>query len=110
MGRALARIAEAAAPHLEPGEQVHGAFAGQTRVPFRMGDRYRTVVATDRRILVFDSGGLSQTKARELLAVLPRDLRLGPASGLWHRVQLGEHLLHVNRRYFADLAAIDDVR
>lgn len=101
------KIIKSVQPHLEPGETIQGAFAGQTSIRFRLSDRYRTVVATDRRILVFDSGTFSQTKTNEKLVELPRATRFGEASGLWHQIDIAGETLHVNRRYFKQLAAID---
>ena len=68
---------------------------------------YRAVVATDRRFLVFQSGTFSQTTLKKLLASLPRDQRLGPGSGAFHSIQLGEEKMMVNFRYFKQLNAID---
>jgi hypothetical protein len=94
--------------HLEPGEQVQGAFAGQHTIRNRAGDGgYRVVVATDRRFLVFQSGTFSQTAIKKLLDASPRDQRLGEPSGLWHDLTVGEQTMKVNRRYFGQLRAID---
>ena len=102
------KIEKNAQPHLQPGEQVQGAVAGQTSIRFKATDRYRTVVATDLRILVFDSGTFSQTKCSTLMAELPRATPLGPPEGmLWHQVDLTGETLYVNRRYFKQVAAID---
>ena len=102
------KIATGAQDHLAPGEQVQAAFAGQPNLRFQWGrDRYRTVVVTYRRILVFDSGSFSQTKTKALLADLPRSIRVGAPAGLWHTVTLGAMTLLVNRRYFGELAAAD---
>ena len=102
------KIMANAAPHLEPGEQVQGAFAVQKTLTNKAtSGGYRAVVATDRRILVFQSGMFSQTTLKRLLTSLPRDQRLGPGSGPFHRVQLGDETMLVNFRYFKQLAAID---
>jgi hypothetical protein len=101
------KIAENAQERLDAGEQLQAAFAGQPGVRFQLGDRYRTVVVTDRRVLVFDSGMFKQTKTGDLLAELPRAIRFGEPNGLWHAVHLGEHQLQVNRRYFDELKAAD---
>lgn len=101
------KITANAQPHLVPGEKVEGVFAAQDAKVFRLGNRYRTVVATTHRILVFDSGTFSQTRTKELLAELPRATRLGPTSGLWHAIPFGAETLFVNRRYHRDVEAID---
>jgi hypothetical protein len=102
------KIAANAASYLEPGEQVQGAFAVQKTLANKAGNGgYRAVVATDRRIMVFQSGTFSQTKLKKLLASLPRDQRLGPGGGAFHSVLLGEETMLVNFRYFKQLDAID---
>ena len=105
------KIAANAQPHLEPGEQVQGAFAGQPTVTNRLGEGgYRCVVATDKRFLVFQSGSFSQTTLKKLLATAPRDRELGTPSGLWHDLEIGGVLMKVNRRYFKVLEQIDALR
>jgi hypothetical protein len=107
MGMAEKIIANAAS-FLEPGEQVHGAFAGQKTLTNRLGEGgYSNVVATDRRFLVFQSGSFSQTSIKRLLTTAPRGQRLGAGSGLWHEVTLDGLTMKVNRRYFTQLQAID---
>lgn len=102
------KIVANAAPHLEPGEHVQGAFAVQKTLTNKAGNGgYRAVVATDRRFLVFQSGTFSQTTLKKLLASLPRDQRLGPGSGAFHSVHLGGETMMVNFRYFKQLDAID---
>lgn len=102
------KIQANAAPHVEPGERVQGAFAVQKTLTNRVGHGgYRAVVATDRRFLVFQSGTFSQTTLKKLLTSLPRDQRLGPGSGVFHSIQLGEETMMVNFRYFKQLDAID---
>lgn len=102
------KIMRNAAPFLEPGEEAQGAFAVQNTVSNKVGHGgYRAVVATDRRFLVFRSGTFSQTTLKELLTTLPRGQRLGPGSGVFHSLQLGDDTVLVNFRYFKQLAAID---
>jgi len=106
MSRASDKIVENVQPHLQPGEQVHGAFAGQSKIG--RGSYYTANVATDRRILVFSSGIVSQTKVGKLREELPRQVRLGPPhSTLWHQLQLGRERMYVNRRYWKQLEQID---
>ena len=110
------KIAEAARPFLEPGEQVQAAFPAQTAsswlvllgyIPFILTNNYRCVVVTDRRILVLDAGKLSTTKPRSVIRTLPRPTRIGPASGLWYRTaNLGEDL-RIHKRFHGDIAAAD---
>lgn len=110
------KIAANAQPHLQPGEQIQAAFSGQTHsqmlmalmgLPFLIMNEYRTVVATDRRILVFNSGKFSTTKASSVVAELPRGTRLGPASGLWHKMTVGNEQIQVHKRFHKDVEAAD---
>ena len=110
------KIAANAQPYLQPGEQVQGTFAAQQTsqwwilvgvIVFLVMNRYRPVVATDRRILVFDGGMWSQTKCGSLVAELPRTVKLGPAGGLWHKVPMGPETLYIHKRFHKDVAAID---
>ena len=111
------KIAAQAQPHLQPGEQIQGVLSGQTAsnylivvgyLPFVLVNRYRTVVATDRRIVVFDSGKFSSSKAKSVVTELPRTHKLGPFSGAaWHRHPVGDETLRINRRFKKDMVAID---
>ena len=102
------KIKSNAQAHVQPGEQIQGAFAGQRTVRNKLGDGgYRCVVATDRRFLVFQSGSFSQTTLKDLISEEPRAVRLGEPSGIWHTVTLGEETMKVNRRYFDQIRAID---
>ncbi len=106
------KIREKASTQLEPGEQIHAVFAGQTHsqflillgvVPFLAMNKYRCVAVTDRRVAVFDSGKLGMSNPRKLIASLPRDTAFGTPSGLWHVVELnGEHL-RVHKRFHKDI-------
>jgi hypothetical protein len=66
-------------------------------------NRYRIFVVTPARVLVLDAGKVSMKKARGVVAELPRSTRLGPGSGLWHVIPVGEEKLRVHRRFFKDL-------
>jgi hypothetical protein len=109
------KIAANAQPHLQPGEQIQGVFSAQTMSQWWIlltifillfGNRYRPVVATDRRILVFDSGRWTTTQAKSLVRELPRQTPLGEPSGLWWRTEsLGERL-YVHKRYHKDVREI----
>jgi hypothetical protein len=111
------KIAEAARPFLEPGEQVQAAFPAQTAsqwlalagwIPFVMTNKYRCIVATDRRLLILDAGRMNWARPRSVLRTLPRSTRIGPASGLWYRTaNLGEDL-RISKRFLAEIEAADD--
>jgi hypothetical protein len=111
------RIAAAAAPFLEPGERVQTALVAQTAsfwwillgfVPFLIVNEYRNVVATDRRLLVLNSGHLFSTKPKSVVRALPRSTRIGPFGGaLWYvNGNLGE-TLRIHKRFQKDVEAAD---
>ena len=110
------KIAANAAPFLEPGETIRGVLAGQTAsqylmllgwLPFMLTNKYRTIVATDRRTVVLDSGSWRMTQAKGVVTQLPPGTRLGPWTGnVWHKVQVGNETLRVHRRFKKDVEAI----
>jgi hypothetical protein len=111
------KIADKAAPFLEPGEQVQGVLAGQTAsqyliflglLPFLLTNRYRCVVATDRRLLLLDSGKMFTTTPKSVVRVLPRSTRIGPPTGaVWYVTSSLGETLRLHRRFFKDIEAID---
>lgn len=111
------KIVANAQPHLQPGERVQAVFSAQTTsqflilagvIPFLLVNKYRTVVATDRRILVFNSGKLSSTKAKTIVGELPRDVMFGPPTGtIWHPVDINGERLRIHRRFHKDVEAMD---
>jgi hypothetical protein len=104
---------------LQPGEQIHAVIGAQTQsqylmmagaVIFLAKNKYRIIVATDRRLLILDTGRWSVKKAKGIVGELPRATRLGPPSGgVWHTVVLGPEKLRIHRRFFKDIAAADGV-
>lgn len=114
------KIAKNAQPYLQPGEQIQGVLGGQTHsqyliligaVLFLALNRYRTIVATDRRIIVLDSGVFSSTKANSVVGELPRNTPLGPWTGnVWHKWTVGNATLRIHRRFKKDIEAIDAMR
>ncbi len=112
------KIINSAAPQLQPGETAITAFAAQTKpwwwllfgaVLFMALNHYRTVVITDRRILVFDSGKWTTTKAKTLLHEIPRATKIGPASGLWYSTDVLGEPLNIHKRFHKDVAMADGV-
>jgi hypothetical protein len=103
--------------YLRPGEQIQAVFGAQTASPLMVPlvgvlitliiNKYRMFVVTDQRILVLDTGKWGMTKARGILAELPRSTRLGPATGIWYPIDTGQEKLRVHRRFFKDIAAAD---
>jgi hypothetical protein len=45
--------------------------------------------------------------ARGVVTELPRGTRLGPGSGVWHRIPVGNENLRVHRRFFKDIETAD---
>jgi hypothetical protein len=105
-----------AAPLLQPGETIQAVFCGQTTSQYFvlisywiiiLSNAYRVIVVTDRRILVCKSGRLRMTPVKEVLRELPRNVRIGPPSGLWWRSEsLGERL-YIHKRFHKDVNAAD---
>jgi hypothetical protein len=107
---------------LRPGEQIQVVFGAETASAASQAllmfgalgamlrvflNKYRMLVVTDQRILVLDTGKWNMTTARGVVAELPRATRLGPATGIWHKIDTGEEKLRVHRRSFKDIAAAD---
>jgi hypothetical protein len=112
------KIRKKAEPQLRPGEQVQAVFSAQTAsqwliilgyVIFFAVNKYRCVVVTDQRIVVFDSGKISTASPKAIVAEVPRSTRLGPPSGLWHTVSLGGEDLKVHKRFHKDIQQADSL-
>jgi hypothetical protein len=110
------KMVESATPYLQPGETLQCVIGAQTKsqflilvgyLPFFILNRYRMLAVTQWRILVLDTGSWSQTKARGVVAVLPRNTLLGPGKGVWHVIPAGDEKLRVHRRFFGDMAYAD---
>jgi hypothetical protein len=108
---------DSAAAYLRPGEPVQAVIGAQTASAwlaaltgffvFLSFNRYRILAVTPTRILVLDAGKTSMKKARGVVLELPRATRLGPGTGLWHRIPAGDETLRVHRRFFTDIDAAD---
>jgi len=106
-----------AAQYLQPGEPIQAVIGAQTASAYLAGltgvfvflglNKYRIIAVTPARIVVLDAGKTSMKKARGVVTELPRSTRLGPGTGVWHRVQAGGETLRVHRRFFKDLEAAD---
>jgi hypothetical protein len=105
---------ESAAQYLRPGEPIQAVIGAQTASQWLAAltgffvflglNRYRILVVTPARILVLDAG---KTSMSGVVMELPRSTRLGPGSGMWHRVQAGQENLRIHRRFFKDLETAD---
>lgn len=111
------KIQANAQPHLEPGEQIQAVWPCQSHsawlmvatgvIPFVIFNKYMTVVATDRRILVGDSGRWTTTKFKSVLAEVPRQTAIGPASGLWYKTEALGLTARIHKRFHKDVAEAD---
>jgi hypothetical protein len=110
---------ESAAQYLQPGETVQAVIGAQTASQWLAGltgvfvflsfNRYRILAVTPARIMVLDAGKTSMKQARGVVMELPRATRLGPATGMWHRIPAGSETLRVHRRFFKDIETADSV-
>ena len=103
---------------LQPGETIQAVFGAQTKSQWfalisywiiLFSNAYRVIVVTDRRIIVAKSGRMSMTPVKEVLRELPRDVRIGPASGIWFKCETLGEKLYINKRFHKDVAAADSV-
>ena len=108
-----------AAQFLRPGEPIQAVIGAQTASQWLAAltgvfvflglNSYRIIAVTPTRIVVLDAGRTSLKKARGVVTELPRSTRLGPGTGMWHRIPAGTETLRVHRRFFKDLDAADSV-
>ena len=108
-----------AAQFLQPGEQIQAVIGAQTAsqwvaaltgVFLFLGlNRYRIIAVTPTRIVVLDAGKASMSKARGVVMELPRSTRLGPGTGIWHKIPAGQETLRVHRRFYKDIQTADSV-
>jgi hypothetical protein len=94
--RRVELIAKRAAPHLEPGEQIQTGFIAQSG-SWIFTVRVWTFVATDRAILIVGQGAVQR---------LPRDLRFGEPTGMYHKIEL-DRTYKVHRQYYSEITAAD---
>ena len=107
-----------AAQYLEPNELIQTVIAAQTRsqwlaaltgwLLFLGFNEYRILAVTPTRIVVLDAGGFSAKKARGVVMEMPRSTRLGPGTGIWHKIPAGAETLRVHRRFFKDIETADN--
>jgi hypothetical protein len=110
---------DSAIPVLEPGEPVQAVIGAQTASQYVAGiagifvflglNRYRILAVTPTRIVVLDAGKTNMKKARGVVTQLPRSTRLGPATGMWHKIPVNGETLRVHRRFYKDIEAADGV-
>jgi hypothetical protein len=108
---------ESAAQYLRPGEPIQAVIGAQTSSQWMAAltgvfvflglNRYRILAVTPAPIVVLDAGKTSMKTARGVVTELPRATRLGPGTGLWHRIPAGGENLRVHRRFFKDIETAD---
>ena len=108
---------ESAAQYLRPGEPIQAVIGAQTSSQWLAAltgvfvflhlNSYRILAVTPGRIVVLDAGRTSMKTARGVVTELPRPTRLGPGTGLWHRIPAGGENLRVHRRFFKDIETAD---
>jgi hypothetical protein len=108
---------ESAVQYLRPGEPIQAVIGAQTSSQWLAAltgffvflglNHYRILAVTPSRIVVLDAGKTSMKTARGVVTELPRTTRLGPGSGVWHRVQVGHENLRIHRRFFKDVETAD---
>ena len=108
---------DSAAVYLRPGEPIQAVIGAQTASQWLAAltgvfvflglNHYRILVVTPSRIVVLDAGKSSMKTARGVVTELPRSTRLGPGTGLWHRIPAGHEKLRVHRRFFKDIETAD---
>jgi hypothetical protein len=113
-------LARRALPFLPEGSEIRQAFIYQTAPNFLFfsityltgltifWNGYRCVVVTPDGIHVLESTKMSGGgKPRRLLATLPRNTRLGPASGRWAELNILGERCWVHTRFHDQIAAAD---
>jgi hypothetical protein len=108
-----------ASKFLQPGEPIQAVIGAQTASQWLAAltgifvflglNRYRILAVTPNRIVVLDAGRVRMSTARGIVMELPRSTRLGPGTGMWHKIPAGDETLRVHRRFFKDLEAADNI-
>ncbi len=111
------KLRERVGPYLEPGEQVQAVWLGQSGPsPYMVflsywviliGGHYKVFAATDRAILVLDAGKLAPARPKRLRLRAPRQVKLGPCSGLWGQIHIDGTRYWVHKRFHKDIDAAD---
>ena len=117
------KIIENSQKFLKPNEKVQAVIPGQTLnqywavtilagvLPYLIlilvANRYRATVVTDQRILVLDTGKWSQGTPKSVVRELPRNVRIGPAKGLWWKSSTLGETIYINKRFHSDVTAAD---
>lgn len=110
------KLRKNAAALLEPGETIQAVVPAQTVSQYFalislwiivFKNAYRNIVVTDRRILLCSSGRFRLSPVKGVLSEYPRQLKIGPAHGLWYRCDAFGDKLYINKRFFKDVLMAD---
>ena len=110
------KIAEAAQPQLEEGEQIRHVFVAQTGPsPYWSFLTYLIwfaiqvydVVVTARSLVFVRASFWRQANPKHIEGRFPRNMRLGPVSGLWGKMEIDGRRFWVHKRFHKDVAAAD---
>jgi hypothetical protein len=101
---------------LLPGEQVQQVFLAQSGAsPWLSGlaglfgqamVRRRIVAVTDRSIVVFATDW-NGTKPQDVVRRLPRQTKIGPAKGIWARINVGDEKTWSHAKFRKEIQAAD---
>jgi hypothetical protein len=109
-------IAKGAQPHLEQGEQIRHVFVAQTGPsPYWAFLTYfiwfavqvYDVVVTDRNVVFFRASFWRQSNPKYIEGRFPRNMRFGPMTGLWGKMEIDGRKFWVHKRFHKDVAAAD---
>lgn len=95
--RRVKLIADRAAPHLEPGEQIQTGFIAQSGSGLFSAQVW-TFIVTDRAILIVGYGDVQR---------LPRDFCFGKPTGMYHKIEL-DRTYKVHRQYYGEVTTADE--
>jgi hypothetical protein len=101
---------------LLPGEQIQQIFLAQSgATPWLSGIaglfgqaliRRRIVAVTDKSIVVFATD-FNGTKPRDVVRRLPRATQIGPAKGIWARINVGDEKTWSHAKFRKEIVAAD---
>jgi hypothetical protein len=110
------KIRANAAHLVVPGETIQVVIPAQTTSQYFallsvwiiiFSNAYRAIIVTDRRIFVCRSGRFRMSPVKDVVQEVPRNIRIGPAHGLWYRTEALGMRLYINRRFQKDVEAAD---
>lgn len=109
------KLTQNAQPFLEPGEQVHHAFAAQSGLSPWLGGgalalaaiKHHGIIVTDRAIVVVRTGKMAAGDVKEVERRLPRSTQIGPVKGIWAKTNTLGEKMYIHKRFHKDVEAAD---